>query len=122
MIKIEKPYDGQQCNCCHSSKDVLDVLFRSDYNNQGHAVALCRECRTNLREILNKDLQKKPTDEVIVIPEISSNGAYVDADFYAVFHCPICGEYVGQDDEETHFNFCPVCGQAIDWSEEEHDG
>lgn len=73
-------------------------------------------------EMLNRDLKKKPTDKVIVIPKIRSDGAYADADIYVEFHCPICGEYVGQDAEETHFNFCPICGQAIDWSKEEHDG
>lgn len=73
-------------------------------------------------DVLDKQISKKPTDKVIVQPVIDQNGAYIDADVHITFHCPVCGEYVGCELEESHYNYCFECGQAIDWNEEDIGG
>lgn len=53
MIIFEKPFEGRQCNVCHKQKDIVEVYFKSDFNNSGICVALCRECRATLRTMLD---------------------------------------------------------------------
>ena len=39
---------------------------------------------------LEKQIPKKPNDEIKTIPVIDEDGAYVDADTYVYLLCPIC--------------------------------
>ncbi len=64
---------------------------------------------------IEKQISKKPKDELKIKPVIDKNGAYVDADVTVYLVCPNCGEMVGIDDMCDRF--CRECGQAIDWSE-----
>lgn len=59
MILIEETYKERQCNCCHKENEVLEVIFRSDYNRQGTAIALCRDCRDMLRQMLEDEAVNK---------------------------------------------------------------
>ena len=64
---------------------------------------------------LEKQIAKKPNDEIKTIPVIDEDGAYVDADTYVYLLCPICGNQVGIDD--CIDNYCSCCGQKLDRSD-----
>lgn len=66
---------------------------------------------------LEKQIAKKPNNEIKTIPVIDEDGAYVDADTYVYLLCPICGNQVGLDDCVD--NYCSCCGQKLDWSDKE---
>lgn len=53
MIEFKLPrLGGRTCNVCHEAKEVIEITFRSDYNNSGHTVAICKNCRKNLAVLL----------------------------------------------------------------------
>ena len=56
MILIEKPqHKSRLCTiCCDSA--YRTITFRSDYNNQGHEIALCRKCFFNLEILCKEDI------------------------------------------------------------------
>lgn len=68
-----------------------------------------------LRIAKEKQIPKKPNDEIKTIPILDENGAYVDADISVILLCPICGNQVGIDD--CIDNYCSYCGQKLDRSD-----
>lgn len=66
MIKFEELFNGRMCNCCHKEDNLVEFDFRSDINNSGVCVALCRDCRTNLREIL-RSVENMPSADAVEV-------------------------------------------------------
>lgn len=66
---------------------------------------------------MEKQIPKKPNDEIKTIPVIDEDGAYVDADTYVYLLCPICGNQVGIDD--CIDNYCSDCGQKLNLGSDE---
>lgn len=56
MIDIVKQDYRQMCNACHSNNDVKELYFRA--SNQGVVVALCKECRNELKKLLVSEERK----------------------------------------------------------------
>ena len=101
----EKLYNGifsDRLDCINYAINALKEV--QQYREIG-TVEECRESR-------EKQIPKKPKDELKINPAIDENGAYVDADMTVYLLCPNCGEMVGID--ENVDKFCSVCGQAID--------
>lgn len=63
------------------------------------------------RKAIERQIPKKPNASIKIDPVIDENGAYIDAEIYVNWFCPICGECVGGD--ELRDIFCCKCGQAI---------
>lgn len=102
-IKFE--YDGR-------SRDVYKYLEKAlDEIEQYRALGTVEE----LRIAKEKQIPKKPNDEIKTIPELDENGAYIDADISVILLCPICGNQVGIDD--CIDNYCSYCGQKLDRSD-----
>lgn len=55
MIVINTVNYHRTCNCCASEDDVLEIIFRSNCCNRGNAVALCKQCRKELKLLLMND-------------------------------------------------------------------
>lgn len=53
MIEFKLPrLRGVSCNICHKGNDVIEIAFRSDGGNSGHTLAICRDCRKTLAQLL----------------------------------------------------------------------
>lgn len=49
MIIITPPdFRGRKCNVCGEKDACCEINFRSDHNNFGSVVALCRDCVSTL--------------------------------------------------------------------------
>lgn len=103
---------------------VEDELFLCgvEYDPE-YGTAISFECDIQERgltcyEVISeRDIPKKPIEQIDFKPVQDENGAYVDADDYIYYTCPVCGELVGLEDSIN--KFCFECGQAIDVTEEE---
>lgn len=103
-------------------KDLRDSLIQNLAENVYPSYWFGLEGTKMLCEAFDKQIPKEPTDKIIVEPVIDQNGAYVDADVHITFHCPVCGEYVGCELEESHYNYCFECGQRIGWDNDNSGG
>ena len=55
MIGINNSFSSHRlCTACHSDDDVMELTFGYDNGSffQGTQVALCKECRRGLKELL----------------------------------------------------------------------
>lgn len=43
MIEAKPAPAYRHCNCCSTNKDVIEVYFRSNWN-QGTCIAICENC------------------------------------------------------------------------------
>lgn len=100
------------------SESIKEIRFNmSTIGLSNEAAKRVVEARDIAINALEKQIQKKPNDEIKTIPVIDEDGAYVDADTYVYLLCPICGNQVGLDDCVD--NYCSCFGQKLDWSDEE---
>lgn len=91
MIQIVRGKSWRECQCCHSSENVIEVYFRDD-GGQGTCVSLCENCRRLLANLLIELTEK---DE----RELSED-------------CEDCQEY----DSEKHCcpRYCKVIRETVD--------
>lgn len=77
----------------------------------------------NLQELIGKATPKKAIITTEVIPIYGDNGAYVDADVIAHYHCPCCGNWLsneyGVGESEELDLYCNNCGQYVKGIEED---
>ena len=96
MIEFVEGRPLRECQCCHSSKKVIEVYFRDD-NGQGVCVALCDSCRDVLVNRLTKSVKPK-----IAVFSIHW------------YECGNCGTSVNPGDK-----FCRHCGKKVKWDDAE---
>lgn len=95
------------CGVMYDSEFGTAVNF--EYNIQHRGLTCCSV-------VSERDIPKKPIEQIDIKPVQDENGAYVDSDDYIYYTCPVCGEWVGSEDSIN--KFCFECGQAIDTEEE----
>ena len=44
MIEVSKADDYRSCCVCHSRKDVYRIMLRSEVNNSGTEIPICKDC------------------------------------------------------------------------------
>ena len=65
MIELTRPIHKRSCNMCYvQNETVKELNFKADYN--GIVVALCKNCRKTLWDMLTKDLLQPDTVHVKV--------------------------------------------------------
>lgn len=55
MIRLEEIRRIRECNCCYSTNNVVEIVFEYDGANQGSTVALCKNCRKELCDMIEKE-------------------------------------------------------------------
>lgn len=74
-------------------------------------------------EALEKQISKKPIDELSTHAIYDSDGNYVDNIYITIFKCPNCNNILSSGEinkiDCVNIHYCDNCGQAIDWSESE---
>lgn len=101
-------------NESEAKKEIEHNVF---CNTDNFEITMSKQCYKTIIKALEKQVPKKPNDEIKTIPSLDEDGYYVDAETNILLLCPICGNQVGIDDCVD--NYCSCCGQAIDWSDEE---
>ena len=73
-------------------------------------------------DALEKQIPKKPMEQISVMPIYSDNGCSSDVVVLYKAMCPNCNEELAYGELErsdcADIKFCSHCSQAIDWSEE----